>query len=74
MTTQETYNLANELTEKEISNVLNGWANNNEEKTIATFESLVKLGDSRALALATTIAKKYNSKSNYESYYNTYCI
>ena len=74
MTTQEIYNLANELTEKEVNNVLACWKNTNEAKKIETFNYLVNLGDSKELALATTIAKKYNSKDNYQDYYNAYCI
>ena len=74
MTTQEIYTLANELTEKEIQNVLNGWAKDNESKQIETFNSLVGLGDSRSLALASTIAEKYNAKAESEIYFNAYCI
>ena len=58
MTTQEIYNLASELTEKEINNVLVGWENTNEAKLIEIFKSLVNLGDSKELALATTIANR----------------
>ena len=73
MTTTEIYTLANELTDKEISNVLNSWEINNETKSIDTFNSLVRLGDSKGLALATTISEKYKSVDSemYETaYYN----
>ena len=68
MTRQETYNLANELTNKEVNNIVAGWENVNEIESIRTFNSLVRLGDSRQLACATVIAKKYNSKDNTEFY------
>ncbi len=74
MTTQEIYNLANELTNKEVNNIVGYWEVNNEEETLRSFNSLVSLGDSRELACATVIAKKYNSKDNYKECYNAYCI
>jgi len=72
MTTQETYKLANELTNQEVNNIVGGWENVNEIESLKTFNSLVSLGDSRELACATVIAKKYNSKDNNETYYNAY--
>lgn len=74
MTTQEIYNLAKELTEKEVNNVLASWKTANELEAIRTFNSLVSLGDSRELALATTIAKKYNSVTDFQFYFNAYNI
>jgi len=68
MTTQEIYKLAKEFTEQEINNVLGSWNTNNETKELNTFNSLVKLGDSRGLALATVIAEKYNNKGVSEMY------
>jgi len=68
MTTQEIYKLANEFTEQEINNVLGSWNTNNETKELNTFNTLVKLGDSRGLALATVIAEKYNNKGVSEMY------
>lgn len=73
MTNQEIYNLANELTSQEIDNVVAGWESDNDTESIRTFNSLVRLGDSRALALATTIAKK-TRVNNYEEYYKAYCL
>jgi hypothetical protein len=72
MTTQETYKLANELTNQEVNNIIAGWENVNETESIRTFNSLISLGDSRELACATVIAKKYNSKDNTEFYTNAY--
>ncbi len=68
MTTTEIYTLANELTNQEVSNVIAGWKNANETKSIETFNSLVRLGDSKQLACATVIAKKYNDKGTSEIY------
>ena len=72
MTTQETYKLAKELTNKEVDNIVAGWENVNETESLITFSSLVSLGDSRELACATVISKKYNSKDNTEFYNNAY--
>jgi len=74
MTTTEIYTLAAELTNKEINNVLAAWDNTGETKIVNEFNVLVDLGDSRGLALATLIAKKYSGVNGYESYYNAYCI
>lgn len=72
MTTQEIYNLSNEMTEKQVLNVVAGWKNTKETKSIETYNTLVRLGDSMQLACATVIAKKYNSKDNTEFYRNAY--
>lgn len=72
MTTQEIYNLANEMTEKQVLNVVAGWENTNEIKSIETYNSLVGLGDSMQLACATVISEKYNSKENTEFYTKAY--
>jgi len=60
MTTQEIYKFAEEITEQEIENVLNGF----DSKEILNFNQLVKLGDSKGVALFTIIAKKYKAKYN----------
>jgi hypothetical protein len=60
MKTQEIYKLANELTEQQVLNIVAGWENAKEAKTIETYNSLVKLGDSIQLACASAIAEKYN--------------
>lgn len=70
MTTQEIYKLASELSEKDIANVLNAWTLNNDKKELELYYSLIKLGDSKELALSTTIASKYNSIEDYKMYYN----
>jgi hypothetical protein len=72
MTTQEIYDLAKELTEKEVANVVAGWENSNETESINTFNNLVQLGDSKQLACATVIAKKINYKGDSEIYRTAY--
>ena len=56
MTIQEIYTLANETTTTQLNNLLNGFDNKEE----SLFNSLVKLGDSKELALWTVIADRYN--------------
>lgn len=74
MTTQEIYTLANKMTDQEVNNILGSWDQRNETKSIETFNSLVRLGDSRQLAVITVISEKYNSVDNYKEYYNAYCL
>jgi hypothetical protein len=62
MTTQEIYKLASELTEKQVLNIVAGWENAKETKTIETYNTLVRLGDSMQLACASAISEKYNDK------------
>lgn len=64
MTTQEIYTLANEITEAQFNNVLNGF---NTEET-KSFETLVKLGDRKEVALFTVIAEKYSKVEVIEMY------
>lgn len=68
MTTQEIYNLANEITEQQVLNIVAGWENTKETKSIETYNSLVRLGDSKQMACATAIAEKYNKKEVSEMY------
>ena len=68
MNSEEIYKLASELTAVEIASILNAWVNQEELESIESFHSLVSLGDSRALAMATVIAKKYNDKGISEIY------
>lgn len=68
MTTQEIYNLANEMTEQQVLNVVAGWESTNETKSIETYNSLVRLGDPMQLACATVIAEKVNDKGTSETY------
>lgn len=64
ITTEEIYKLASKVTEKEIENVVNRFDTKEEE----SFNQLVKLGDSRAIALFTVIAEKYNKVEVSEMY------
>jgi len=71
MTIQEIYNLANKMTEQEAQNVINNWTG----EDLRSCLSLITLGDSKQLAVATTIANKVNSKGcTKEFYYNAYCL
>lgn len=62
MTTQEIYNLASEMTDQMVINVVSGWERYGETCCISKYKSLVNLGDSKQLACATVIAEKYNDK------------
>jgi hypothetical protein len=64
MTTQEIYTLANGTTEAQLNNLVNGF-NTKEE---SSFNSLVKLGDSKELALWTVIAERYDEVEVSEMY------
>ena len=68
MTTQEIYNLANEMTEQQVYNVFGGWEAMNDLESIRLYNSLVRLGDSKQLACSTVIAKKYNDNGVSEIY------
>lgn len=67
MTTQEIYTLANEITENQFNNLFNGL--NQEEEVL--FNSLVKLGDKKEIALWTVISDRYN-KVEVSELYNGY--
>ena len=64
MTTKEIYTLANETTEAQLNNLINGF----DTKEESLFNSLVKMGDSKELALWTVIAEKYNAVEVSEMY------
>ena len=64
MTTQEIYTLANETTTAQLNNLVNGF--NQEEEN--SFNTLVKLGDKKELALWTVIAERYNNVEVSEMY------
>ena len=68
MTTEEIYNLANEMTEQQVLNVVAAWENTNETKSIETYDILVRLGDSIQLACATVIAENVKDKVTSEIY------
>ena len=72
MNTQEIYNLANQMTEEEASNVVLGWERDNDIKSLEFYNNLVQLGDSKQLACATVIAKKANDKGSSEMYQIAY--
>ena len=72
MTTLEIYNLANEMTEQQVLNIVAWWDNTNETKSIETYNSLVRLGDSMQLACASVIAEKVNNKGTSEIYRTAY--
>lgn len=60
MTTTEIYKLASELTEQESNNIILGWERDNDTKELTTVKTLIKLGDSIQIAVASTIAQKIN--------------
>jgi hypothetical protein len=64
MTNVEIYKLASELTEKQVENTLLYWNEINDKKTLDLFNSLVRLGDSKELALSTSIAERYKRIEN----------
>ena len=64
MTTQEIYTLANTTTESQLNNLVNGF----DTKEESLFNSLVKMGDSKNLALWTVIAERYNGVEVSEIY------
>jgi len=65
MTSQEIYQLASETTEQQFNNLVNGFSEDEQK----TFNSLVRLGDSKELALWTVIAQRYNKVEVSEMYY-----
>jgi len=64
MTTQEIYTLANETTENQLNNLLNGFNTKQEN----SFNTLVRLGDRKEVALFTVISEKYNKEEVSEMY------
>lgn len=68
MNTEEIYKLAEELTEQQVTNVVNGWENANESEKLRLYNSLVRLGDLKKLACATVILKEPISKEVLEDY------
>ena len=58
MTTKEIYTQANETTEAQFSNLYNDL----NETELISYNSLVRLGDKKELALWTIIAKRYEKK------------
>jgi hypothetical protein len=68
METEKIYQLADEMTEQQITEILSDWKSKNENEKIKTFNSLVRLGDSIQLACATVILNKPIDKEVFESY------
>lgn len=68
MNSQEIYKLANEITEQEVENVFGEWEAKNETEKIKTYNSLVRLGDSKQLACATVMLNKPIDKETLENY------
>lgn len=67
MKTQE---LAKKLGEKEIQNILGFWEKNNDQKKLSDFNCLVRLGDSKALAMATVLNdNRPDSSDEYKAAY-----
>jgi|688.fasta_scaffold245125_5 hypothetical protein len=64
MTTQEIYKLANEITENQYNNLVNLFSKKEEE----SLNILIRLGDSKELALWTIIAERYNNVEISEMY------
>ena len=72
MNTQEIYKLANEMTEQQVENVVAGWVSKNDKESIDTYNSLVRLGDSKQLACATVMINKVDKKEVSEMYRMAY--
>ena len=64
MTTKEIYTQANETTEAQFSNLYNDLI----ETELISYNSLVRLGDKKELALWTIIAKRYEKNEVSEMY------
>ena len=64
------YELAKALTEKQVENIVNGWADNSKE--LKEYNSLVRLGDSKNLAVATVLHNKKTRPDNSAEYAAAY--
>ncbi len=62
MSATEVYQLAGELTEQESDNIIGGWNAFGDDDALELYNSLVRLGDSKQVAIATVIVKKHNSE------------
>lgn len=69
----EIKNIQKDLTTQGVDNVLAYWNESNDDDSIRTYESLVRLGDSKELACATALYNKVNKKDETMSY-NAYNI
>ena len=70
MSDSNLYQEALSFTEKQINNVVNCWEIEGDE-ALKTYESLLRLGDSKKIAFASALDEKYK-ESNFEFYDNAY--
>lgn len=64
------HELSARMTEQEAENVIKYWAEKNADKLVE-FKSLVRLGDSKRLAVATVMLdKKYSTETYEQAYYS----
>lgn len=68
MDTQAIYKLADELTEQQVDNIIAGWNNRNDKEKKKTFDSLVRLGDSRELACATIMLDTFDHEGKSDTF------
>lgn len=61
ISTEEIYKIASGLTEQESHNIIAGWEKDTEKEQLDLVNSLIRLGDTLQMAVATTIAEKYNN-------------
>jgi len=66
----EIKNIAKDLSEKDINNVIEYWKSNNTE-SLNKFTSLVNLWDSKEIAMATILVEKQVNISEYISAYTS---
>lgn len=70
MDLEKLYNATVTFTDKQIENVTNLWELEG-DKALETFNSLVRLGDSKQVAFASAMVEKYK-EDNSEFYINAY--
>lgn len=70
MNLDKLYNASLEFTDKQIDNVIYHWEIENNE-AFKTFNALIKLGDSKQVAFASSMVEKYKG-DNSEFYINAY--
>ena len=65
----KTHELAKKLSEKEIANIVGGWEQRKETKKLERFNCLVRLGDSKAMAMATVLNETCQDSAAYKAAY-----
>lgn len=70
MNLEKLYNASLEFTDKQIDNVIYHWEMENNE-AFKTFNSLIRLGDSKKVSFASAMVEKY-TEDNSEFYINAY--